>query len=226
MSRVSDVSKNPLSAAKNRLLVVTDGIIALSLMRKGTRPKPGQRQPWPEGLREDLYRAQARRCVYCGKQLRLKLGFSHIDHITPVNQGGANDRVNLQLLCPGCNGRKSDRNDAEFRYRYRSLIPQGRGPFPSRTIRQAEFDRVAKETSDAATYTRFKLGKYLTAAQKVNGGAIATGVVVAALLYVPIYEIASPEDTGWLSMTSLAAGLASGAWVRLRARWTGKDRED
>ena len=106
MSRVSDVSKNLLSAAKNRLLVVTDGIIALSLMRKGARPKPGQRQPWPDGLREGLYRAQARRCVYCGKQLRLKLGFSHIDHITPVNQGDTNDEVNLQLLCPGCNADK------------------------------------------------------------------------------------------------------------------------
>ena len=51
------------------------------------------------------------------------MALSHIDHITPVAQGGANARDNMQLLCPGCNTRKGDRTDQEFRYRYRSLIP-------------------------------------------------------------------------------------------------------
>ena len=96
------------------------------------------------------------------------LGATHIDHIVPVNQGGTNDRENLQLLCAGCNLRKSDRSDAEFRQRYRSLLSQERGRMPSRRIKQSEFRAITRNTSDAKTYRRFKAGKYLTSAQKVR----------------------------------------------------------
>lgn len=222
----AEVARKLLNAARTGLLAATDGIIALSLMRKGTRPRPGRRQAWAKGLRETLHRSQGGRCVYCGARLSLKVGFSHIDHVLPVNQGGDNERDNLQLLCPGCNVRKSDRSDTEFRYRYRSLISQRRGAVPVSPIKQSEFRRVTAGTSDAATYTRFKAGKYLTPTQKVNAGAIATGVAMGVLIYLPLSEVVPPAGGDWLTMFSLGTGLASGMWVRLRAKWTGKDQED
>lgn len=205
-------------------LTTADAIIALSLMRKGARPKPGTRAAWPRGLRERLYREQQRMCMYCRTNLSIRA--SHIDHITPVNQGGTNDRENLQLLCPGCNLRKSDRNDAEFRYRYRSLVPQERGRMPDRRINQSQFRTITKATPDAASYARFKVGKYLTSAQKVSSGAIATAAVTALAIFIPINEAAAPEDASALLIASFAAGAAAGIGVRLRARHTGKDQED
>ena len=77
-----------------------------------------------------------------------------------MNQGGSNDDGNLQLLCSGCNLRKSDRNDVEFRSRYRSLLPQQRGSKPPpEQIKQQEFRALTQRTADADTYTRFKAGK-------------------------------------------------------------------
>jgi len=42
-------------------------------------------------------------CLCCGSSVRLT-----IDHIVPVNKGGANRLSNLQALCRSCNSRKSD----------------------------------------------------------------------------------------------------------------------
>ena len=205
-------------------LTAADGIITLSLMRKGTRPKPGTRAAWPAGLRQRLLQEQQGLCMY--HRGRLPIGASHIDHITPVNQGGTNDRDNLQLLCAPCNLRKSDRNDAEFRHRYRGLLPLKPGSMPSRPIKQSEFRTVTRATSDAESYKRFKAGKYLSSAQKVTSGALATGAVTALAIFIPINQVATPEDASILLMASLATGAATGLGVRLRARYTGKDQED
>ena len=222
--KTKEVAKSVWSFLRTTSLAVSDGIIALSLMQKGTRPKPGARTAWPKGLRELLRREQGVLCVYCRGKLPFQA--SHIDHITPVNQGGSNERENLQLLCPGCNLRKSDRNDGEFRYRYRKLLPQERGRMPDRRIRQGDFRAVTRATRDADSYTRFKGGKYLTAAQKVNSGAIVTGGAMALAVFVPINQAVNPEDASALLLTSLAIGIALGAGVRLRAHHTGKDQED
>ena len=114
-----------LSVAGTGLVYATDGVITASLAFQGTRPRPVKRQRFSQELRRALYRAQGGRCVYCSRKLQTAL--SHIDHITPVAQGGTNARDNMQLLCPGCNTRKGDRTDQEFRYRYRSLVPVTRG---------------------------------------------------------------------------------------------------
>ncbi|MCE2500620.1 MAG: HNH endonuclease [Dehalococcoidia bacterium] len=151
---------------------------------------------------------------------------SHIDHKIPVNQGGTNDRGNLQLLCAPCNLRKSDRNDVEFRHRYRSLLPQQQGRMPTRRITQSQFRRATRDTADAASYRNFKAGKYLTSAQKVNSGALATAVVIALAIFVPIYQAATPDDASALLVASVATGAVAGFGVRLRARYTGKDHED
>jgi len=39
---------------------------------------------------------------------------SHLDHIMPLARGGAHAPNNLQLLCPPCNLRKSDKHPDEF----------------------------------------------------------------------------------------------------------------
>jgi hypothetical protein len=43
-------------------------------------------------------------CVECGAGAYLEF-----DHIIPVAKGGGNTVANIQILCRGCNGRKSDR---------------------------------------------------------------------------------------------------------------------
>ena len=229
VKRIASASWNFLKTAS---LATADGIITLSLMRKGTRPKPGMRATWPKGLREQLYREQNGLCMYCRARLSnsahidVTRPITHIDHIIPVNQGGTNNRENLQLLCPACNLRKSDRNDDEFRYRYRSLLPQERGRMPARHIQQSEFRAVTRASSDADTYTNFKAGKYLTSGQKITSGALATTAVVALAIFIPIYQAATPEDASALLVASVATGAAAGVGVRLRAKHTGKDQED
>jgi 5-methylcytosine-specific restriction endonuclease McrA len=58
----------------------------------------------------DLLRLQKCKCAICKTSIRDRY---HIDHITPLARGGSNVRANLQLLCPPCNHRKSDRDPIE-----------------------------------------------------------------------------------------------------------------
>ena len=97
---------------------------------------------------------------------------------------------------------------------------------PTRHIKQSEFRAVANTSADAETYTRFKAGKYLTSAQKVNSGSLATGVVVALGIFIPFNLALTPDDASVLLLVSLAIGGVTGLGVRLRARYTGKDQED
>jgi 5-methylcytosine-specific restriction endonuclease McrA len=57
----------------------------------------------------DLYVKQRGLCAICRK----KLTEQHVDHIEPLAKGGAHVINNLQLLCPPCNVRKSDRHPIE-----------------------------------------------------------------------------------------------------------------
>ena len=192
-------------------LAALDGIIAASLLRQG-RPRPGVRIVWPRGWREQLLREQRGLCMYCRASVKLT---SHIDHMVPVNQGGSNELANLQVLCAGCNLRKSDRTDEQFRYRYRSLLPLAPRQMPQRKIRQNEFRTVAQASGDAISYTRFKAGKYLTPSQKINTGALATGGVAIVVLVMLL---------PWIPATlSVCLGVAAGLGVRARAWHTGRD---
>lgn len=61
-------------------------------------------------LFEHLWAIQAGLCVYCRCELsRGGPDKAHLDHILPISRGGGNGRDNLQLLCPSCNIRKSDK---------------------------------------------------------------------------------------------------------------------
>ena len=212
-----------LRVAGTGLVHATDGVITTSLAFQGTRPRPVKRQRFSPELRRELHRAQGGRCVYCGRKLRMAL--SHIDHITPVAQGGPNARDNMQLLCPGCNTRKGDRTDREFRHRYRSLIPVTRGTMPARTVRQSEFRRATGQTRDVASCRNFRAGSYYTPSQKVNIGGIVAGVVLGGLLFWLTHRAFTPQDASTLALASAVLGVVTWAWVRLRAWYTGRDQE-
>jgi len=57
----------------------------------------------PERVRHEVWRRDQGRCVKCGSQQNLEY-----DHIIPVSKGGSNTARNIQLLCEGCNRKKSD----------------------------------------------------------------------------------------------------------------------
>lgn len=54
---------------------------------------------------------QRGRCASCGISIKSKY---HIDHRVPVSKGGSNDIKNIELLCPTCNLRKSDKMPEVF----------------------------------------------------------------------------------------------------------------
>ncbi len=50
------------------------------------------------------------RCAYCGGE-----GPLEIEHRVPLSRGGTNDISNIVPACRGCNARKHDKTDEEFR---------------------------------------------------------------------------------------------------------------
>lgn len=61
-------------------------------------------------LVDRLMRQQRNKCACC----RDKLVDFHLDHIHPLSKGGAHEDSNIQLLCPGCNRTKSNKDPIEF----------------------------------------------------------------------------------------------------------------
>ncbi len=58
-----------------------------------------------------LYVKQRGKCIAC----RVRLGDEfHVDHVVALANGGSNDRLNLQLLCPTCNLRKGAKDPIRF----------------------------------------------------------------------------------------------------------------
>lgn len=78
----------------------------LSEKRKGTREKH-----LPRGTIARLMVSQNGQCVYCKVDIISKY---QIDHIMPIALGGTHTEDNVQLLCPCCNRRKSDKHPAVF----------------------------------------------------------------------------------------------------------------
>lgn len=58
----------------------------------------------PRDVRQRVWQRYGGRCAECGAESYLEF-----DHIVPVARGGSNSDANVQLLCRGCNGKKSDR---------------------------------------------------------------------------------------------------------------------
>lgn len=63
-----------------------------------------RRESIPENVKIYVWRRDDGKCVQCGSQERLEY-----DHIIPVIKGGSSTERNIQLLCEGCNRKKSAR---------------------------------------------------------------------------------------------------------------------
>jgi len=72
----------------------------------------------PGDIREK-YWLQKVRCAACEAKIKDRY---EIDHIIPVSKGGANDRQNIQLLCPECNRKKSDKLPHEYMRKIGKLL--------------------------------------------------------------------------------------------------------
>lgn len=57
----------------------------------------------PRDVRQRVWQRYGGQCAECGSDQYLEY-----DHIVPVAKGGSNSDANVQLLCRGCNGKKSD----------------------------------------------------------------------------------------------------------------------
>jgi 5-methylcytosine-specific restriction endonuclease McrA len=57
------------------------------------------------GIIPALRRVQRNQCAYC----QAPLGPYHVDHIHPLSRGGTHTDENIQLLCPRCNLKKSNK---------------------------------------------------------------------------------------------------------------------
>jgi 5-methylcytosine-specific restriction endonuclease McrA len=67
-----------------------------------------QKKPIPASLRTAVFERDRYRCVRCGGHRKLCA-----DHVIPESRGGPATLDNLQTLCRGCNGRKSNRLESE-----------------------------------------------------------------------------------------------------------------
>ena len=66
----------------------------------------------PQFVRKAIYHRDKGECRTCKKRLDRTLSVrlqEHYDHIVPLASGGVNDLTNIQLLCDGCNLKKSSR---------------------------------------------------------------------------------------------------------------------
>jgi 5-methylcytosine-specific restriction endonuclease McrA len=74
-----------------------------------TKLKGGKRLP--RGTVKRLLEAQRNKCPICRKPLR---GKYHIDHVVPLARGGQHEALNIQILCPTCNVRKSAKDPIQY----------------------------------------------------------------------------------------------------------------
>ena len=106
---------------------------------------PRRRKAFSAELKRELHKAQASKCMYCGRKPGIDL--MDIDHKNPVAKGGSDTKRNLQLLCRSCNTRKGATTDRQFRTKFKSIgVPQTQTP-PAKTIPQKQFETVAKQTA-------------------------------------------------------------------------------
>lgn len=59
----------------------------------------------------ELMILQQSKCACCKCDIKKKY---HVDHINALANGGSNDRLNLQLLCPACNHQKHSMHPIDF----------------------------------------------------------------------------------------------------------------
>lgn len=89
------------------LFLITTWLSRRKLARYRVRRRvvPGQREPIPGWLRQQIIDRDGGRCGICGFPCTDPARI-HIDHIHPVHAGGTNDPDNLQTAHDDCNLRK------------------------------------------------------------------------------------------------------------------------
>lgn len=65
----------------------------------------------PRGTVQRIGEAQRWRCAACGGGIKKAF---HVDHIIALAAGGQHEPLNIQLLCPRCNVRKSAKHPIDF----------------------------------------------------------------------------------------------------------------
>lgn len=66
-------------------------------------------QDW-HAIRRDVLVRDAFRCRMCMRAVAGRE--AHVDHILPLEDGGTDDALNLQVLCDECHGRKTRKEQA------------------------------------------------------------------------------------------------------------------
>ena len=112
----------------------------------------------------------------------------------------------------------------EYRRRFQSLISQTRGAIPAERIPQSQFKRVMESSSNASGRARGSRRTRWTPAQRINGACIGVGVLVTLLVYLTVKDwLDLGGDAGQtLATVSAVLGVAAAAWMKLRARYTGR----
>jgi HNH endonuclease len=64
-----------------------------------------------DATRRLVYRDSGNRCGYCRVPEAYIYASMQIDHLMPQSKGGTDERTNLWLACPRCNGFKSNQID-------------------------------------------------------------------------------------------------------------------
>ena len=105
-----------------------------------------RRKSFSPELKNQLFKAQAGKCMYCGRKPGIDL--MDIDHKNPMAKGGSDQKRNLQLICRTCNTRKGATTDRQFRTKFKAAgVPSTQTP-PAKQIPQSKFDEIAKKTAD------------------------------------------------------------------------------
>ena len=203
---------------------MADQLIGVMLItRKNERTiRPTERVTWPQGLKQRLMRRQNNTCVYCAHR-RIARSFE-IDHIVPVVRGGTNNFDNLQVICRPCNQRKGIQTDAEFRARYRRLVPVTPLRPPSRPIDQATFRAETKRTEQAAGVQQFRRSRFISAREKIVSGSLITGGAVGAVTLLGLAQLGAEGYLLLIPALLLGAGVSLG--LLRRASVTGAMTSD
>ncbi len=165
---------------------------------------------------------QGHRCMYCG--VTLSRNNRQIDHIYPVEFGGANAEANLQALCGACNARKGVQTDNDFRQRYRQAlasVPVGTPP-PAR-IPQQQFQAITRSTQQGAETRQLRKAIFRTPAQKISASsATASAIIGGAWFFAMPLLFGEHHVVGYIALyggiTVFVTGFAGSLW---RARVTG-----
>jgi hypothetical protein len=82
---------------------ILDAAIALSNQTMVAKSEGMPSRHIPRDIRQRAWQRYGGRCAECGSTQYLEF-----DHVIPVAKGGSNSDANVQLLCRGCNLKKSD----------------------------------------------------------------------------------------------------------------------